>query len=144
MVDRIKSAEGSSEGWPCLVMAMNICVPYRKNVVWPAEQLPIFTGRQLALRRDRFVLECCERLLHQNKLAAFGAHQITCLLSVMGLNYRGRLCHLHTRRSHMDGGRVRLQSCCLCVVCYWLPLLQLQVSVTSREVLTVSTGSGAS
>jgi hypothetical protein len=43
-----------------------------------------------ALRTDSFVLECCGRLLHQNKLAALSDHQITCLLSIMGLNYGGR------------------------------------------------------
>jgi hypothetical protein len=31
----------------------------------------------LAFRRDSSVMERCERRLHQNKVAAFSAHQIT-------------------------------------------------------------------
>ena len=73
---------------------------------------------RLALRRDSFVMQCCERLLHQNKVAALSANQITCLLSIVGLNYRGRRCQLHARWTHMDWGRVRPQSLCLCIVCY--------------------------
>ena len=99
---------------------------------------------KLALRRDIFAMECCERLLHRNKLSALRAHQITCLLSINGLNYRGRQCQLHARWSHMDRGRVRPHSLWLCVMCYRLLLLLLQVSVTSHEVLWVSIGSGAS
>jgi hypothetical protein len=52
---------------------------------------------KLALRMDSFAVECCECLLHQNKLLALNAHQITCLLSIMGLNYRGRWCQLLAR-----------------------------------------------
>jgi hypothetical protein len=102
---------------------------------------------KFSLWTDSFIMECCERLLHQNKVVAFSAHQITCLLSVMGLNYRGRWCQMVscTLKPH-GAGQSPPQSLCLCITWYrlLLLLLQLQVSVSSHEALRVSTGSSAS
>ena len=77
---------------------------------------------RLALRWYSFFMQCWERLLHQNKLVALSAHQITCLLSIMGLNYRGRPCQLVARWSHMDRAESVRRACVWvsCVVdCCW-------------------------
>ena len=74
---------------------------------------------RFVLRTDSSVMECCERLLHQNKIVAFSAHQITCLFSVMGLNYRGRWCQMvscwHAEAAWTGAEFVR--RACVCVSC---------------------------